>query len=101
MRRISENTTCNITININIIQLKNVHTHTHTHTHTHKRGVNPTGQPSRGTPWVMLMSAVLQLASVITRKVLNEKIFYYSVLESSRDNLQAYAMKNKGFHLKN
>jgi len=31
----------------------------HTHTHTHKRGVNPTGQPPRGTPWVMLMPAVL------------------------------------------
>jgi len=24
------------------------HTHTHTHTHTHKRGVNLTGQLSRG-----------------------------------------------------
>jgi len=26
---------------------------------THTRGVNPTGQPPRGTPWVMLMPAVL------------------------------------------
>jgi len=38
------------------------HTHTHTHTHTHKRGVNPTGQPPRGTSWVMLTSVVLQLS---------------------------------------
>jgi len=49
----------------------------------------------------MLISAVLWLASLITRKVLNEKIFYYSVLESSWGNLQEYVIKNRGFRLKN
>jgi len=33
--------------------------------------------------------------------MLNKKIFYYSVLESSQGNLQGYVMKNGEFHLKN
>jgi len=41
------------------------------------------------------------ISSLITRKVLKKKIFYYSVLESSRDKLQKYAIKNWGFRLKN
>jgi len=35
------------------------------------------------------------------REVLNEKIFYYNVLESSRGKLQEYVMKNGGFRLRN
>jgi len=38
------------------------------------------------------------LASLITRKVLNEKIFHYSVLESSQSKLQEHVMKNGGFY---
>jgi len=41
------------------------------------------------------------ISSLITQKVLEGKIFYYSVLESSRDKLQECVMKNKGFHLRN
>jgi len=37
----------------------------------------------------------------MTQKVFNEKIFYYSVLKSSRGKLQEYVMKNREFHLKN
>jgi len=33
------------------------------------------------TSWVMLMPAVLKLSSLITWKVLNEKIFYYNILK--------------------
>jgi len=40
------------------------------------------------------------ISSFITRKVLNEKIFYYSVLESSRDELQEYAKAYRVSHLK-
>jgi len=35
------------------------HTHARTHAHTRKIGVNPTGQSSCSTSWVMLMPAVL------------------------------------------
>jgi len=35
-----------------------------------------------------------------TRKVLNDKIFYYNVLKNSQDKLRD-AMKNGAFHLKN
>jgi len=50
----------------------------------------------------MLMPAVYcNSSSFIIREVRNEKIFYYSVLESSRDKLQEYAMKNGDFHLRN
>jgi len=41
------------------------------------------------------------ISSLITQKVLEGKIFYYSVLESPRDKLQQYAIKNREFHLKN
>jgi len=41
------------------------------------------------------------ISSLITQKVLEEKIFCYSVLESSQDKLQEYAIKNWGFHLQN
>jgi len=40
------------------------------------------------------------VTSLITRKVLNEKIFYYSVLKSSRNKLQEYVMKNGGIPFK-
>jgi len=40
-------------------------------------------------------------SSLITRKVLKRKIFYYSVLESFRGKLQEYAIKNGGFCIKN
>jgi len=38
---------------------------------------------------------------VIGQKLLDGKIFYYSVLESPRDKLQEYAIKNRRFHLRN
>jgi len=41
------------------------------------------------------------VSSLITQKVLEGKIFYYSVLESPRDKLQEYAIKNRGFQLRN
>jgi len=41
------------------------------------------------------------ISSSITRKVLNEKILYYSVLKSFRDKLQEYVQENIGFHLRN
>jgi len=41
------------------------------------------------------------ISSLITQKVFEGKIFYYSVLESPRDKLQEYAIKNRRFHLKN
>jgi len=41
------------------------------------------------------------ISSLITQKVLEGKIFYYSVLESSRDKLQEYVIKNRGFCLRN
>jgi len=41
------------------------------------------------------------IASLITQKVLEEEIFYYSVLESPRDRLQEYIIKNGEFHLIN
>jgi len=41
------------------------------------------------------------ISSLITQKVLDEKIFYYSVLESPRDKLQEYVIKNRGFRLGN
>jgi len=37
----------------------------------------------------------------INMNFLNEKIFYYSILENSRGVLQEYAIKNSEFHLKN
>jgi len=40
------------------------------------------------------------ISSLITRKVLNEEILYYSVLESSRDKLQEYAKAYRVSHLK-
>jgi len=36
------------------------------------------------------------ISSIITQKVLEGKIFYYSVLKSPRDKLQEYAIKNRG-----
>jgi len=39
--------------------------------------------------------------SLITRKVLNNKKYYYSVLKSFRGKLQGYAMKNRGLRAKN
>jgi len=33
-------------------------------------------------------------------KSIHEKLFYYSVLENSRNVLQEYAIKNREFHLK-
>ena len=41
------------------------------------------------------MSKYCKLLSLITQEVINEKIFYYSVLESSQNKLQEYAMKNR------
>jgi len=41
------------------------------------------------------------ISSLITQKVLEGKIFYYSVLESPRDKLQEYAIKIRGFYLRN
>jgi len=37
----------------------------------------------------------------ITRKVLHENEFNYSILENSRNKLQEYAIKYMGFHLRN
>jgi len=48
----------------------------------------------------MLMPAVLQLSSIIIKKVLNEKIFSYSVLESSRRQLLDSRIKSRLFCLK-
>jgi len=47
------------------------------------------------------MLTPMMLASLTTRKVLNEKILYYSILESSRGKLQKCVIKNEKFHLKN
>jgi len=41
------------------------------------------------------------ISSLITQKVLNEKVLNYSVLESPRDKLQEYAMTNSRFYLRN
>jgi len=41
------------------------------------------------------------MSNLITQKVLNEKMFNYSVLESPRDELQEYAIKSRGFYLRN
>jgi len=68
-------------------------------THTHKRGVNPTEQPPRGTS-----TGKTNAGGAVTfkpRKVLNEKMFYYSVLKSSRGKLQEYVLNNWGFYSKN
>jgi len=39
-------------------------------------------------------------ASLITRKVLNEKILYYNILKSSRSKLQEYALKKGVLYFK-
>jgi len=72
--------------------------YTHTRAHIHIRGANPTGQLPRGYTLdnANAGGAVTYNSSLITRKVLNEKIFYCSVLESSWGNLQEYVMKNGG-----
>jgi len=36
-----------------------------------------------------------------SRKVLNENELNYNILESSRDDLQEYAIKSREFHLRN
>jgi len=41
------------------------------------------------------------ISSLITQKVLEKKIFYYSVLKRSEKGLKEYAIKNMGSHLKN
>jgi len=41
------------------------------------------------------------ISSLITQKILEGKIFYYSVLKSSRDKLQECAIKNRELHLRN
>jgi len=41
------------------------------------------------------------LSSFKTRKVTKGKILNYSVLESLPDKLQEYAIKSRGFHLRN
>jgi len=43
---------------------------------------------------------ILQLSSLITRKILNKKYFIISVLESSRDELQECVKIYRVFHLK-
>jgi len=68
---------------------------------THTRGVNPTEQPPRSTSSVTLMPAILWVSNLIIQKVLGEKMFIYSVLESSRDKLQDYAEIYRVFHLRN
>jgi len=40
------------------------------------------------------------ISCLITQKAFKGKIFYYSFLESPRDKLQEYAIKNWGFHLR-
>jgi len=40
------------------------------------------------------------ISSLITRKVLNEELLYYSVLESSRGKLQEYANVYRVSYLK-
>jgi len=53
------------------------------------------------TPYIMLMPAVLQLLSLITQKVFNEKIFCYSIVKSSQDKLHIRICNIKwGFRLK-
>jgi len=41
---------------------------------------------------------VFVVVTLSTQRVLNQKEFYCSVLKSSRDRLQEYAVKNGNFH---
>jgi len=41
------------------------------------------------------------ISSLITQKVFEGKIFYYSVLESPQYELQEYVIKNREFRLRN
>jgi len=74
--------------------------HTHARAHTHKKC-----KYNRATfTWYTFdntNAGSVTFKPYITRKVLNEKILYYSVLKSSRGKLQKYILKNWGFHLKN
>jgi len=77
------------------------YTHTHTHIHTHTQKKCKSDQAT--STWYTLCNA--NAGGAVTCKPYNsknnEKIFYYSILKSSRGKLQEYVSKNGGFHLKN